>query len=251
MSYRCNRSSAEHQGDELITVRIKHALVEHGVLLFCRVVIPNQERSRADRKYAPRSVARPQRVALPRGQRVTPSYPAPTEKDDMSRRNIFSPYHYQDSGHLLRGVEPFSWAFWRALHSGFKRSGSKQQERWQLAYLHSPSALEHLARTVRMALRRPTFAAVSVQSIWIDGTPQVMGFLPCGTPLASCELADLLFIVNQMDPSGVTVKRTGLLIQGKTAKRHNALPSNPSTKKERLLLEGLDRSRPLSVYEVA
>lgn len=37
-------------------------------------------------------------------------------------------------------------------------------------------------------------------------------------------------------------------MQGKTAKRHNALPSNHSTKKERLLLEGLNRSMPLSVF---
>lgn len=44
------------------------------------------------------------------------------------------------------------------------------------------------------------------------------------------------------------VRRRGVLLQGKTAKRHNALPSNHSTKKERLLLEGLNRSKPLSVF---
>lgn len=51
-----------------------------------------------------------------------------------------------------------------------------------------------------------------------------------------------------MNPQRATVHRTGLLIQGKTAKRHNRLPSNHSTKKERLLLEGLNRARPLSVF---
>ncbi|MBK7617594.1 MAG: hypothetical protein IPJ08_25160 [Burkholderiales bacterium] len=128
-------------------------------------------------------------------------------------------------------------------------SGWRAQERWQLAYLHSHRTLEELARVVLngfTAVSRP--AAVSVQSVWIDGTPQVTGFLPDGRQLAQCELADLLFIVNQMDPRGVVVGRTGVLLQGKTAKRHNALPSNHSTKKERLLLEGLNRSKPLSVF---
>lgn len=147
------------------------------------------------------------------------------------------------------GIHPFSWAYWRALHGGFKATGWRSQERWQLAYLHSACTLEEIARAAIDgfdAVSRP--AAVSVQSVWIDGTPQVTGFLPDGSSLARCELADLLFIVNQMNPRGVTVRRTGLLVQGKTAKRHNALPSNHSTKKERLLLESLHRARPLSVF---
>ena len=147
------------------------------------------------------------------------------------------------------GTSPFSWAYWRALHGDFKTSGWRSQERWQLAYLHSKLTLEEMAQEVLKgfaAASRP--ATVSVQSIWIDGTPQVTGFLPDGSALAQCELADLLFIVNQMDPSGAVLHRTGLLLQGKTAKRHNTLPSNHSTKKERLLLEGLNRSKPLSVF---
>ena len=123
-------------------------------------------------------------------------------------------------------------------------------ERWQLAYLHNRETLKEIAQATLhgfAAASRP--AAVSVQSIWIDGTPQVTGFLPDGRSLAACELADLLFIVNQMNPSGVAVRRTGLLVQGKTAKRHNVLPSNHATKKERLLLEGLNRTRPLSVFK--
>lgn len=164
-----------------------------------------------------------------------------TIQKNMTRR-FARPY-------LPSGVAPFNWAYWRALHDGFKASGWRSQERWQLAYLHSASTLEDIAQATLdgfAAVSRP--AAVSVQSVWIDGTPQVTGFLPDGRALAGCELADLLFIVNQMNLGGVTVRRTGLLMQGKTAKRHNALPSNHSTKKERLLLEGLNRARPLSVF---
>lgn len=151
---------------------------------------------------------------------------------------------------VASGVTPFSWAYWRALHGGFKSSGWRSQERWQLAYLHSTDTLNEIAEAVRDGFMAASKAAmVSVQSIWIDGTPQVTGFLPDGRALAGCELADLLFIVNQISPSGLVTRRTGLLLQGKTAKRHNRLPSNPSTKKERLLLEGLDRARALSVFK--
>lgn len=142
-----------------------------------------------------------------------------------------------------------SWAQWRVLHSEFKRSGSKQQERWQLKYLHSPHALRYMAKMTYGYLRflgRP--ADISIQSVWIDGTPQVKGSLPSGTPLRACELADLLLIINHTNLAGITLKRTGLLLQGKTGKRHNALPSNNSTKKERQLLEGLDRTHDLFVY---
>jgi hypothetical protein len=152
--------------------------------------------------------------------------------------------------HVIAGLAPFGWAYWRALHGGFKASGWRSQERWQLAYLHHANTLEDIARATLdgfAAASRP--ASVSVQSVWIDGTPQVTGFLPDGRSLAACELADLLFVVNQMNPSGVTVRRTGLLVQGKTAKRHNKLPSNHSTKKERLLLEGLNRTKQLSVFK--
>ncbi len=166
----------------------------------------------------------------------------------MTKALPLRPYVYRKRD-FLRGPTPLSWEEWRKSHDGFKRSGSKQQERWQLTYLHSIKSLGYIARHVSRELTsagKP--AGVSIQSVWIDGTPQVKGFLPSGNPLAACELADLLFIVNHTDRAGTTLRRTGLLVQGKTGKRHNALPSNHSTKKERLLLEGLDRTRPLSVY---
>lgn len=151
--------------------------------------------------------------------------------------------------HVQFGTGHFGWANWKALHGGFSASGWHSQERWQLAFLHSTRTLDALAQEVLFGFKKASKpATVSVQSIWIDGTPQVTGVLQNGCDLAQCELADLLFIVNQMDPAGAVVQRTGLLVQGKTAKRHNRLPSNPSTKKERLLLEVLDRSRPLSVF---
>ena len=134
------------------------------------------------------------------------------------------------------GTAPFDWTIWRAVNAGHAGAGWPSKERWQLAYLHSTRTLDAMARVALAgfwAAGRPV--AVSVQSIWIDGTPQVTGSLPDGSPLAQCELADLLLIVNQVNASGVTVRRTGLLVQGKTTKRHDKLPSNSSTKKERRL----------------
>ncbi|UVH57194.1 hypothetical protein NWF24_30875 [Variovorax paradoxus] len=147
------------------------------------------------------------------------------------------------------GACEFGWQYWNALYQEFNTSGWRSEERWQLAALHSKHSLNALARWVVGGLKAAgTSAKVSAESFWIDGTPQVQGYLPSGKKLAQCELADLLFIVNQMDMTGKLVNRTGVLLQGKTVKRHDALPSNPSTKKERLLLEGLCRTRPLSVY---
>jgi hypothetical protein len=147
------------------------------------------------------------------------------------------------------GTAPFDWPMWRAINFRHTTSGWPSRERWQLAYLHSARTLDSMAKAALRgfsAASRPV--ALSVQSVWIDGTPQVTGSLPDGSALAQCELADLLLIVNQVDPGGMTVRRTGLLIQGKTTKRHSKLPSNASTKKERQLLECLRRSAPLHVY---
>ncbi|MCC4598003.1 hypothetical protein NRY95_02680 [Xanthomonas campestris pv. phormiicola] len=147
------------------------------------------------------------------------------------------------------GACKFGWQYWNALYQKFGTSGWYSEERWQLAALHSKSSLNALARQVACGFKaagRP--AQVLVDSFWIDGTPQVQGHLPSGKKLAQCELADLLLIVEQRDMAGNLMIRTGMLLQGKTVKRHDALPSNPSTKKERLLLEGLCRARPLSVY---
>jgi len=143
----------------------------------------------------------------------------------------------------------FSWEYWNYLHHEFKTSGWRSEERWQLAALHSKISLDSLATLILRRFSaggRP--AKVSAESFWIDGTPQVQGYLPSGKKLAQCELADLLFIVNQMDMKGTVLNRTGVLLQGKTVKRHDRLPSNHSTKKERLLLEGFCRAQPLAVY---
>jgi len=62
------------------------------------------------------------------------------------------------------------------------------------------------------------------------------------------ELADLLLILNETSGTGISICRTGLLLQGKTSKRYNRLPSNPTTKSERRLLEHLDRNKSLDIY---
>jgi hypothetical protein len=113
-------------------------------------------------------------------------------------------------------MRPFGWKKWRTLHYRFKKSGWPSLERWGLAYLHSNRALRELARATAASFRRANISAgISIQSVWIDGTPQIKGFAVNGLPLKS-ELADLLFILNKTNTAGVSISRTGLLLQAKT-----------------------------------
>jgi hypothetical protein len=89
---------------------------------------------------------------------------------------------------------------------------------------------------------------VSVGSIWIDGTPQAKAQTQSGATV-KCELADLLFLLEERDPSGKIKKETALLIQGKATPTFNKLPSGKSTQKERQLLEWMNRSKPLELYK--
>lgn len=145
-------------------------------------------------------------------------------------------------------IAAFSWQKFRSEWRAFHQSGWPSQERWYLAYLHSQGSLGQLAMGTARALAvagRPS--AVSVQSVWIDGTPQASAHTGGGHPVA-CELADLLFILRQHGLQGEVVARCGLLLQAKIARRFDRLPSGASTRKERRLLEHLDRSQPLVLY---
>jgi hypothetical protein len=64
-----------------------------------------------------------------------------------------------------------------------------------------------------------------------------------------CELADLLFILEETDSKNMARREIGLLIQGKATPKYNKLTSGNSTKKERRLLEGMDRSQSITLYK--
>ncbi|MBT9097441.1 hypothetical protein KFZ76_06915 [Methylovulum psychrotolerans] len=121
--------------------------------------------------------------------------------------------------------------------------------RWGLSYLHSRYSLNGLARAVAHKLGKSgKHCEVSVESIWIDGTPQAKAQTSSGA-IVNCELADLLFLLEEKDVSGMVQKETALLIQGKATPKYNKLTSGSSTKKERKLLESMDRSMPLVLFK--
>jgi len=145
-------------------------------------------------------------------------------------------------------MRAFGWSKWKILHDGFKKSTWTSLERWGLAYIHSKTALNELTQAVATNFSKAgKSVGVSISSIWIDGTPQIMGHDVSGAALKG-ELADLLLILNETSGTGISICRTGLLLQGKTSKRYNRLPSNPTTKSERRLLEHLDRNKSLDIY---
>jgi len=120
-------------------------------------------------------------------------------------------------------------------------------ERWFLRYFHSAATLRGLAQVIAGS----TFVGkgiVSVKSVWIDGTPQACGKTDSGKKV-KCELADLLYIVQEVDKAGIVQKRYGTLIQAKMAKKFSEIDGGKSTNKERNLLELLDRTMPISLYK--
>lgn len=151
---------------------------------------------------------------------------------------------------VFRGMamEPFGWKQWSSLYRAFKISKRHSIERYGLSYLHSDCALDGLAHVIAKILKENgKRCEVSIESIWVDGTPQAEAKMPSGC-LIKCELADLLFILQETNQANSTISETGLLIQGKATPKYNKLTSGNSTKKERQLLEGMDRSQPITLY---
>lgn len=135
------------------------------------------------------------------------------------------------------------WLYWfwiKRLKKG------RSLERWALRHLHHRDHLNLLAERViefNRHHRRP--CAVQVNSIWIDGTPQATA--KARTKEVKCELADLLYIVEELNYKGERICRKGMLIQGKNTVHPRKIDSGNSTKKERVLFEKLDRREKLTL----
>ncbi|MPS90058.1 MAG: hypothetical protein E2585_15435 [Comamonas sp.] len=143
---------------------------------------------------------------------------------------------------------PDEWAFWHHVENYKKTNKLRSLERAALARLHCHNTLDYLAYRVATAYADagiPVRAAV--ESVWIDGTPQASGTTVSGKTV-NCELADLLYLVDERDLANKLVTRRGLLLQGKLANQQDVLLGGPSTTKERNLLECLDTRAALELY---
>ena len=143
---------------------------------------------------------------------------------------------------------PDEWGFWYHIEDYKKTKKLRSLERAALAKLHSPITLDYLAYRVATAYAGAGVPVhTAVESVWIDGTPQASGTTVFGKTV-NCELADLLYLVDERDLANNLVARRGLLLQGKLADRQDVLLGGPSTTKERDLLESLDSRAELKLY---
>ncbi len=135
------------------------------------------------------------------------------------------------------------WQYWfwiKRLQKG------RSLERWALRHLHHRDYLNLLAERVtefNKLHHRP--CVVQVNSIWIDGTPQATAKVR--TKDVKCELADLLYIVEELNHKGDRICRKGILLQGKNTVHPRKIDSGNSTRKERALFEKLDRKQELTL----
>lgn len=144
-------------------------------------------------------------------------------------------------------MKKFGWSAWRSLYKKYLKNNWNSLERWGLSYFHRHSSLDVLAIAIAKQFEKDQKkVVVSVDSIWIDGTPQAKAETPSGQ--VKCELADILLIVNERDVNTTASKQRALLIQAKVSSKYNKLLSGGSTKKERQLLEEANRSKPIEIY---
>ncbi|WP_023603756.1 hypothetical protein [Aliivibrio logei] len=135
------------------------------------------------------------------------------------------------------------WPYWHRIINSKK---GRSLERWTLRHLHWKVFLTYLARKiVRYNKNNNIFSSVEVSSIWIDGTPQAHGI--ARNNKVKCELADLLYIVEESDPAGNVLSKKALLLQGKNTPKFNKIDNGSSTRKERALFEKLDRFKELTL----
>lgn len=135
------------------------------------------------------------------------------------------------------------WLYWFWIK---KLQKGRSLERWALRHLHNREYLNLLAERVIEFNRlhhRP--CRVRINSIWIDGTPQAIA--KARTKQVKCELADLLYIVEELDFQGDKICKKGILLQGKNTIHPKKIDSGNSTKKERALFEKLDRKEYLTL----
>ncbi len=138
----------------------------------------------------------------------------------------------------------FDWVYWFRI---FSTKQGRSLERWALRYLHSYSHLRWQAKCIRNRNNLHSIVdSISVSSIWIDGTPQAHGFVSKNISV-KCELADLLYIIEEQDSKGNKINEQAVLLQAKNTLKYNKLDTASSTKKERMLLEKLDRSKKLTL----
>ncbi|AYO13884.1 hypothetical protein D0812_05415 [Vibrio owensii] len=132
------------------------------------------------------------------------------------------------------------WRYWSKI---YKNKTGRSLERWALQHLHGKRLLAYLAK--KIAKQHQVAGGVEVSSIWIDGTPQAHGI--ANTQKVKCELADLLYIVEECNAKGVVFSKKALLLQAKNTSKFKKIDSGASTAKERKLLEKLDRHQPLTI----
>jgi hypothetical protein len=110
-----------------------------------------------------------------------------------------------------------------------------------LRHIHEDLFLWNLAREIKKISGNTH--SLELSSIWIDGTPQAHGVARSNN--VKCELADLLYIIEEHDSNSNVISKRALLLQGKNTHKFNKIDSGSSTLKERSLFEKLDRSKEL------
>ncbi|EHG7892195.1 lysogenic conversion protein [Citrobacter braakii] len=145
-------------------------------------------------------------------------------------------------------TDPFSWENWRKVYTHKKNKKRASLERYGLRNLHSVASLDMIVSKVNdLYLENNQEVFVNASSVWIDGTPQAR-FTTIDGSILNCELADLLFIVHEVDERKKTKNFRAVLLQGKCSEKHDLLPNGISTEKERKLLESIDRDKYLTLY---
>ena len=149
---------------------------------------------------------------------------------------------------------PLGWAHWRSTESRLPK-GAVQRERWHLWQIHNQQTLDHfaewVAETAMIAWNSTT--KVEMSSEWVDCRP-VAWFPSTVAPLlTTCEVGDILVIVETKRMLGRGKSERAILLQAKTSVLPNELdastctfPGATSTHKQRNLYEV--NSAPFSIY---
>jgi len=150
----------------------------------------------------------------------------------------------------VHSMKHFGWKKWEQQLNRISHLKHKPIERTGLRYLHRKSSLNEISLRVSKNLSkfRSGYFAVHTESIWIDGTPQAYATLH-SSHTVQCELSDLLFIISERDLTGRILSERGVLLQGKTSGKYNKIQGGgKSTKKERNLLEKIDRAKEIGIF---
>lgn len=105
------------------------------------------------------------------------------------------------------------WSYWFWIKRTQK---GRSFQRWlcDIYGLHQRNYLDSLTeRIINYSKYENLPCKVQVSSIWIDGTPQALAI--ARTKQVKCELADLLFLVEELDNKMNLISKKSILIQGK------------------------------------